>query len=240
MSSILRVLEPEVMDDPAEARAYDAMDHREANGAFVDRLAAVWPGFQSGAGGEAGGGAGGDVTDVLDLGCGPGDIPLTIRRRWPGARVTGVDLAATMLAIARAKLAAESPQVQAGVVFTLADVKALPMSDASFDLVVSNTILHHIPKPIMILQQAARVTRPGGAVVIRDLFRPPDEAVVDSLVDQHAAQATPEQRLMFRNSLIAALTPAELADLAAAAGMPGAAVTVDTDRHMTLQWFKGL
>ena len=211
-----RVLEPEVMDTPEEAAAYDAMDHSEPNAAFVARLAEL------GARGA-----------MLDIGCGPGHVALLVAERFPDARVLGVDLSKHMLERAEEHRArsAHADRIE----FRVADAKGLGLPDASFDTVFSNTILHHIPDPVPFLREAARVLAPGGALLIRDLFRPADQATVERLVAEHAADADAEQRELFRASLCAAFTPDELRELAARAGLERAEVVVDTDRHMSLQ-----
>lgn len=214
-----RRLEPEVMDDPAEAAAYDAMDHSAANAAFVERLVAL-------VGADAGGTA-------LDLGTGPGHIPILLCQRAAGLGVLAVDLAESMLGLARAKIAAAG--LAERIDLQLADVKRLPFADNQFDIVFSNTILHHIPEPIAMLAEAGRVLRPGGVLLIRDLYRPAEEAELDRLVALHTPGATAEQRRMFVESLRAALTPDELGALAAEAGLEGVEVVIDTDRHMSLQ-----
>jgi ubiquinone/menaquinone biosynthesis C-methylase UbiE len=211
-----RQLEPEVMDTADEAAQYDAMDHREPNAAFVARLLAL----------NASG-------RMLDLGTGPGHIPLLVCDAVPGCTVTGIDLSREMLAIAERRRLA-SPHA-GRITYRLADAKALPFADATFDAVFSNTILHHIPDPRPFLREAARVLRPGGALLIRDLFRPPDERRLDDLVALHAGDATDPQRKMFRDSLMAALTPDELGTIAQSIGLTDARVVIDTDRHMSLQ-----
>jgi ubiquinone/menaquinone biosynthesis C-methylase UbiE len=216
-----RVLEPEVMDDAAEAREYDAMDHREPNAAFVARL------VELGASGR-----------MLDLGTGPGHIPLLVCETIPGARVVGVDLAHHMLAIAGRRRAG-SPHA-ARLAFRHADVKNLPFEDHSFDAVFSNTIMHHLADPRPFLREAARVVRPGGVLLIRDLFRPPDVSTLERLVAEHAAGATPPQQQMLRASLIAALTPDELRALATELELGGVEVVVDSDRHLSLQRAAGV
>lgn len=211
-----RVLEPEVMDTEEEAREYDAMDHSGPNQAFVERL------VELGAAGR-----------VLDIGCGPGQVALLIAERIDGTEVVGIDLARHMLEVAQQRRAGSA--VEARVSFELADAKGLPYPDNAFDTVCSNTILHHIPDPRPFLAEAGRVLKPGGALLVRDLFRPRDPATVDALVREHAAQANPTQRELFRASLCAALTPAELEAVAVEAGLTDASVVVDSDRHMSLQ-----
>lgn len=211
-----RVLEPEVMDDAEEAAEYDAMDHRAPNTAFVQRL------VELGARGR-----------MLDIGTGPGHVPPLVCERVPDARVVGVDLAATMLAHAeRHRL--RSPHA-ARIEYRRADAKRLPFEDGSFDAVFSNTILHHIPDPRPFLREARRVLRPGGTLLVRDLFRPDSVQRADELVQLHAGGETPRQRELLRASLCAALTPDELRAVADECGLADARVVVDSDRHVSLQ-----
>jgi ubiquinone/menaquinone biosynthesis C-methylase UbiE len=211
-----RVLEPEIMDTPEEAATYEEMDHGEVNQAFVARLIAL------GARGR-----------MLDIGTGPGDIPLLAVERIPDANVVAIDLAPRMLALAESRLAA-SPH-GSRVELRLADAKALDFEDASFDAVFSNTILHHLADPRPLLREAHRVLRPGGVLLVRDLYRPPNPARVAELVALHAASASEYGRELFRASLCAALTPSELRAVADEAGLTDARLVVDTDRHMSLQ-----
>ena len=88
MSSLSRILEPEVMDTPEEARDYDAMDHSAVNRLFVADFLAAGP-----------------VTSaVLDVGTGTAQIPIELCRADPSARVVAVDAAAHMLTLARANI----------------------------------------------------------------------------------------------------------------------------------------
>jgi ubiquinone/menaquinone biosynthesis C-methylase UbiE len=211
-----RIPEPEVMETPEEASAYDAMDHAQVNVAFVDRLLAL------GARGH-----------MLDIGTGPAHIPLLVVDRLADCTICAVDLSPAMLAIAGRHLA-DSPSGHR-VELRLADAKALDLEDASFDAVFSNTILHHMADPRPFLREAARVLRPGGALLIRDLYRPANQLEVDRLVATHAATAGPIGRELLRASLRAAFTPDELRLLADECGLAAGEIVVDTDRHMSLQ-----
>jgi len=212
---LTRILEPEYMDDPAEAAAYDAMDHREPNEAFVKRLLSL------GARGR-----------MLDLGTGPGDIPIMICQQQAGAHITAIDAAMSMLKIAAHKVHEE--QLTHRIALQQADVKRLPFADGCFDVVFSNTILHHLPEPVTMLHEARRVLRQGGCLLIRDLYRPKDQTTLDALVAQHAGDCDDSQRRLFAESLRAALTPKELRQLADTAGLADATIVIDTDRHMSL------
>jgi len=211
-----RILEPEYMDTIEEATEYDAMDHASANRAVVDGLVAA------GASGRA-----------LDLGTGPGDIPILLARETPAiTHITALDAAEEMLSLARRKVAAAG--LADRIAPTQGDVKALAFGDGHFDVVFSNTILHHIPEPRDMLREAWRVVAPGGLLWIRDLYRPPTEDVARALVAQYVGEGTPRQQQLFFDSLHAALTLDEARQTAAESGIDNAELAMTSDRHYTL------
>ena len=191
-----RILEPEVMDTADDAREYDAMDHAAVNTLFVSDLLAAMAGW-----GRA------DhrqpmvpsspqkpTIRILDLGAGTAQIPIELARRAPQVHVTALDAAESMLALARANIAAANLTGRVDV--TLADAKRLPFADGAFDVVISNSIVHHIPEPRAVIAEAIRVTTPGGLLVHRDLARPLDEPAVQVLVNTYANDVPgPEQPL---------------------------------------------
>ncbi|MEM6506967.1 MAG: class I SAM-dependent methyltransferase [Planctomycetota bacterium] len=213
-----RILEPEVMDDVAEAVAYDAMDHTQPNLSFVERLIELGIGR---------------CDKALDLGTGPGDIPVMLCGPTGGVSVLAVDLAKSMLDLAKRKIGLAG--LSNRITLAQMDVKSLDLPDDCCDALFSNTILHHIPEPEAMLAEAARVLKPGGLLLIRDLVRPETKEQLDALVDQHAGDCDDQQRQLFADSLHAALTPHELGGLAQANGLGDCNVVIDTDRHMSLQ-----
>jgi len=92
---------------------------------------------------------------ALDLGTGTGAAALAVARRFPGAEVVGVDLAESMIAVARRKA---GPELADRVRFEVGDAAALPFEDGAFDLV---THANMIP----FFDELARVVAPGGHVV---------------------------------------------------------------------------
>ncbi|HUR28057.1 MAG TPA: class I SAM-dependent methyltransferase, partial [Planctomycetota bacterium] len=211
-----RTLEPEVMDSLEEATLYDAMDNSGPNRAFVERLVTL------GASGR-----------VLDIGTGPGHIPLLLVERLPDVTVVGIDLSEHMLRVAERRRV-QSPH-RSRIEFRIADAKTLPFPRGSFDVVASNTILHHISDPRQFLSEAWRVLKPGGTFLIRDLFRPPTAERASELVRTHAANASPGEQELLLASLHAALEPEELRACAREAGLTEVSLTIDSDRHMSLE-----
>ncbi|MFT5080999.1 MAG: ubiquinone/menaquinone biosynthesis C-methylase UbiE [Bacteroidia bacterium] len=215
-SELDRVLEPEIMDTDEEANGYAAMDHSATGAAFVQRL------IELGATGHA-----------LDIGTGPGTISILAAESIPTLHITAVDLSPKMLAHANALR--EKSHAKDRVSFEIADAKFLPYESESFDVVFSNTILHHIPDPTHMLIEACRLLRPGGTLLIRDLYRPNTQADLDALVAKHGAEDTEYNRELFRASLHAALSVEELAMVAESAFLEEAEIVIDTDRHVSLQ-----
>lgn len=220
-----RVLEPEVMDTPEEARAYDAMDHSEVNRRFVDDVLAA----HALRGLEPHG-------EWLDLGTGTALIPIELCRRVPAVRVVAVDLSQAMLDVARSNVSAAG--LAERIVLVCQDAKRLPYPDGQFAAVISNSIVHHIPEPGGVLAEAWRVLARGGLMFVRDLMRPPDDATVKHLVDTYAAGATAHQRQMFDDSLRAALTLDEIRTLVQSLGVDPATVAATSDRHWTWACWK--
>jgi ubiquinone/menaquinone biosynthesis C-methylase UbiE len=176
---------------------------------------------------------------MIDLGTGPGDIPILLAERLVATEpdrtfhITAVDLSAAMLGIARERIAASEHGDRITVM--AADVKRLPFAVGSFDTVFSNTILHHLADPVPMLTEARRVLRPGGVLLIRDLYRPGDEATLERLVETHAAGESARQKRQFADSLRAAFTADELGDLLRQLHWTEPTVTIDTDRHLSIQ-----
>lgn len=94
---------------------------------------------------------------ILEIGTGTGSGAAVLRARFPDAEVTGVDLSPEMVRIAQAKVP--------GVTFEPADAARLPFPDASFDLVTQSNV------PVY-FDEIARVTAPGGRVLITSTFGP--------------------------------------------------------------------
>ena len=106
-----------------------------------------------------------DGSRVLDVGTGPGRVPLAIATASPGLVVEGVDLAAEMIDHARRLTAHLGDRVS----FAVADVARLPHPDASFDLIVSTLSQHHWRDVDGAMGELLRVLRPGGQIWIYDI-----------------------------------------------------------------------
>lgn len=218
-----RILEPEVMDTEAEAVDYDQMDHGHVNRHFVnDFIGALTR-------------DGSSITlagHVFDAGTGTAQIPIELMRQGFAGTVTASDLAESMLIVARQNV--QAVQLSELIKLVLRDCKQLPEPDATFDAVMSNSIVHHIPEPRRVLSELWRVLKPGGLLFIRDLMRPQSIESLEELVVTYAGDANSHQRQMFRESLHAALTVEEVRELLQELGIQRDAVQPTSDRHWTI------
>ena len=117
-----------------------------------------------------------EPSTVVDLGCGEGSLTASLARRWPGARVTGVDSSPEMLAAAATE--ARPGQVE----FTLGDVREWS-PQGPMDVLVSNAVLHWVPDHDRLLTRWAGWLAPGGwlAVQVPGNFRAPTHALLADL-----------------------------------------------------------
>lgn len=222
---MLRTLEPEVMDTAEDAEEYDAMDFSEPDTRFADAAAALL--------GEPPRGPEPLTLRAIDIGTGTAKIPVLLFARRPDVHVLAVDMAEAMLRVANANVTRAGAQHR--VSLARMDAKALDCAPATFDLAMSNSIAHHLPTPLDLFREIARVTRPTGAILVRDLVRPPSKDEAWAIVDRVSPDDSPRQRQLFFDSLCAALTLDEVRELVAAAGIEGAAVTRCSDRHWSLE-----
>lgn len=115
----------------------------------------------------------GPGTRVFDLASGPGHVAAACAER--GARVTGVDIAAEMVALAGRR----HPEIR----FEQADAQRLPFPDASADAVVGNFAILHVGRPERVAGEAARVLAPGGALALSTWGLPTRCRLLGVLVD---------------------------------------------------------
>ncbi len=219
-----RVLEPEVMDTADEAADYDAMDHAEVNRRFVDDLLAAlgdrdWS----------------SPCRVFDAGTGTALIPIELLSRGVEGTVVAADAAVEMLRLGTERVAAAG--LSDRITLVERDCKRLPETSGSFDVVLSNSLIHHVPEPRAAFAELWRIMKPGGRLFVRDLARPPTHDEVERLVALYAAEASAAQRQLFRQSLHAALTVPEVDALLSELEIPGRA-TMTSDRHWTVSVMK--
>ena len=205
-----RVPEPEVMDDAGEVEAYSSAAAQaylnQIDDTFVEHAVRMLRGRTLRA----------ERRSALDVGCGPGQIVLKLARRLQGWHFAGVDRSANMvqqaLTARNAKAQRGGNDLAARVQFSLGDGSALPFADASMDLVMCNSVLHHLGDPAKLFDEMARVAAPGAAILLRDLQRPSWPAY-PLHVRWHGRHYSGLMYKLYCDSVRAAYTPDELGDL---------------------------
>ena len=225
-----RILEPEAMDSEKEANEYNDMDHSAVNQLFVNDLlefaaSLTEPEEEF------------ELGDVLDLGTGTALIPIELCKQHESCRVMAVDLAASMLDLAVYNV--EAWGMTERITLAQIDAKQLGYEDDMFYVVMSNSIVHHIPQPLDCLPQMVRVTNPGGFLFVRDLMRPGDLEMLEDLVQTYAGEESEYSRKLFRDSLHAALSLEEIQTMVEQLGFDRQSVQPTSDRHWTWATQKG-
>ena len=212
-----RIPEPELMNDAAQALAYAEADFSEPHTQFVTLFAEKFPSLQ--------------VTGtVLDLGCGPADVSRRFARANPVCHLHGIDGAANMLALGR------EANVQAHLAHRIdlyeqsLPCETLPLPQ--YEVVISNSLLHHLHDPQVLWRSLRQFAAPGAAVFIMDLRRPATAQMAQALVTTYAQNEPAVLREDFRASLCAAFTPQEIESQLAAAQLNNLQVEIVSDRHL--------
>jgi len=215
-----RTPEPELMDDAAQAKAYAEADFEEVNNSFVEGFQNAFPWL-------------GGSPFILDLGCGPGDIPLRLARAFPGALVQAVDGSGAMMELARQ--AVSGTEEEGRIMLVESNIQDLEPPPMPFHAVVSNSLLHHLHDGGELWRTISRVTGEGTAVYIMDLQRPDSPERAGELVAEYAADEPEQLRTDFYNSLLAAFTTDEVREQLRGAGIEDLAVETVSDRHLLVQ-----
>lgn len=209
-----RILEPEIMDGEEQAKVYANADFAEENQRFVDQFLALYPELREGT--------------VLDLGCGPADIPIRLLRSRPTLHVIAVDASGPMMQWA------EEAIRQAGfeerIQLMCKRFQDLEL-DQPADAVISNSLVHHVPNAFQFWYAVKNLAKPGAPVLVMDLLRPETTEEARALVDQYAADEPEQLRHDFYHSLLSAFTEDEIAAQLAEMYLSRLLIDVPDDRH---------
>ena len=211
-----RTPEPELMSTPEQARAYAEADFEESHGNVIQRLRERLPDLP-------------EIGTALDLGCGPADISIRFARAFPLWKVHGVDGSPAMLTLGRETVS------RAGLEGRIELVEAIlpdyPAPVEAYDLVFSNSVLHHLADPATLWESVRRYAKPDGWVFVVDLMRPNSEEQVQEFGASFADEPDVLRR-DYRNSLRAAYRLEEIAQQLRDNGMSQLRTATASDRHL--------
>jgi 2-polyprenyl-3-methyl-5-hydroxy-6-metoxy-1,4-benzoquinol methylase len=209
-----RVLEPEVMDELDQVCAYANANFEQENQGFVDQFITYFPDVSEG--------------HIVDVGCGPADIPIRLARALPLCRITGVDASQPMIDVGNR--AVENAGLADRITLRCERLQTLLLAEPC-DAGISNSVLHHLVNPLRFWYALKQLIKPGGSVLIMDLLRPDSPEAAQAIVDRYAAHEPPILRRDFYHSLLAAFTEDEVASQLAEMNFSRLLIDVPDDRH---------
>lgn len=218
MENLRRTPEPhELMDEFEQAKAYAESDFTEPHNLFVERFGQLFPDFRSGL--------------VLDVGVGHADPTIRFARKYPDARLVGIDGAEHMLHFGRQAVEAAGLTDKIELRRELLAENTFP---PVFDAIMANSLLHHLDDPVGLWKAIRSASKPGAAIYIVDLTRPQSIEEARQLVELHSDGAPELMRRDFFNSLLAAFTPDEVRAQLDEAGIDSLIVDKVSDRHLVV------
>lgn len=214
-----RIVEPELMNQEAQAKAYASANFSEPHDLFINKFQEKFPNFSFN-----------DV--VLDLGCGPCDITRRFSLSYPDASFHAVDGASRMLMYAKALNEKSGLAERIKLIKTCLPNAELPQS--LYHLIISNSLLHHLHNPLSLWETIQQHAKPYASVFVMDLIRPSDEVTVRYFSDEYAKDEPDILKTDFESSLRAAFTIEEVQQQLNEIGLSQLQVEQASDRHMII------
>jgi len=212
-----RIPELELMNDEAQALAYAQANFDEPHDMFIQVFKDTFP--EAKVSGH-----------ILDLGCGPADISIRYAQAYPDCVIDGLDGAPRMLA--QGELAIQKAQLQDRINLLEGLLPGANLPRDNYDVIISNSLLHHLHEPDVLWESIKQYTVPGSRVFIMDLMRPDTEKVAREFVDLYASDEPQVLREDFYHSLCAAFLPEEIQSQLASACLSHFEVKILSDRHV--------
>ena len=200
------------METKEQASAYAQANFVESNALFLENLFESYPVSNK--------------TKILDVGCGDGEIPIAIYKR-KNSHITVLDGSSFMLNELARKMSLHK----------INDIKVYcqryedsDFEQKSFDLIVSNSVLHHVKSPINFWEMSLKLIKDNGRIIVMDLFRPTDEKYLSKILNQYGGTSHVLKK-DFENSLRAAYTIQEVEDQLSSFSQISSSVKCISDRH---------
>jgi len=209
-----RIPEPEIMDGREQVEAYAKADFSESNQLFVNLFLKYFPEVEPG--------------NILDIGCGPGDIPIRMCRALSKIKITAIDASKPMLDIAE-KLIQETGFDDRINLFC----DRLPKMSfkGKFDAIISKDLLHHLNDPESLWSVIKKYGKKNTSILIMDLFRPDSIREVEEMVKSTGASDSKICDDDFHNSLLAAYTTEEVKEQLQTSNLGYLNLEVVNNRH---------
>ena len=178
-----------------------------------------------------------EKTLMFDIGCGPGNITERLAFRWPSAKIVGIDGSEEMLDVAiERKKKLELSNVLSGLSYSHGEFSSFINSPSTFgqcaDVLVSNSVLHHMHNPIEFWDTVKSLSKSGTAVFHKDLRRPSSSEEANRLQKKYQNNAPSILKRDYLASLHAAFTLTEVEIQLKSAGLYQLKVFEVDDRYL--------
>jgi len=214
-----RIPEPELMNDPEQVLAYSNADFEAAHQSVIENFSQIFSNDPP-------------LQNVLDLGCGSGDVTVRFAHRYPSCKIDAVDGAEEMLKQAEILIKEES--LSERITLHHQQLQNCTFENESYDAIISNSLLHHLHEPQHLWSIIKQFATNTTVIYVCDLFRPDTSQEAIELVDQYANKEPEILRKDFYNSLLAAFTPDEVRAQINNAKLDSLNIDVVSDRHMLI------
>jgi len=213
---MLRITEPEIMDDEEQVRAYSLADFEEPHSQFIRLLGEKLPSLPA-------------TGHALDMGCGSGDITRRFSLAYPDWKIDGIDGSQAMLTVAREMAINEGMEERLNFMKVL--LPASPPPGCDYDLIFSNSLLHHLSDPAVFWASLADWSGQNTHVFVMDLLRPENPQQAQAMVQRYSAEEPEVLRTDFYNSLLASFEPEEITEQLGTASLTQLQLEIASDRH---------
>ena len=212
-----RVPEPELMIEQEKVEAYENADFEEPHSNFIALIRTCFPEASA-------------FKSVLDLGSGAGDIVLRFAKEYSDAHIDAVEGSEEMLDFAKILISRYSG-LSERVTFIYSNIQDF-RTEKNYDLIMSNSLLHHLQDPSHFWEKIREVSKPGTRILIMDLMRPVSIEEAQELKRRYTRGEPEVLKRDFYNSLLAAFEIDEVRAQIASAGLENLEIKKVSDRHL--------
>ena len=214
-----RVLEAEVMTDPASVESYTAMTVNPPN--LVNSF--LLPKFN----------ANDSTFKMADIGCGPCGYHQELYEKYPNLTIDAYEASEPMLVEAAKYIDAQKTTL------IQAFLPDYPLPQAQYDVVLSSMFLHQLPDAAVNWSAIKQLGKPGAKFIVYDLLRVENEAICWDIVDGFTPDASATFKQDFFNSLRASFTKEEIQQQLIDAGLTATIETHEVYPNCSVVYIKG-
>ena len=190
-----RKLEKEIMDNKEQVDAYAHANFSESNTLFINKV--TDDNFFK-------------LNNILDLGCGPADIPIELAKTNSKIKIIAVDGSKSMIAYAKKQIKLLNLLKRITLVNSKLPGIKKTVKDKTFDIIISKDLLHHLPNPWIFWEEIKGLSHKGTVIYVMDLLRPKNKNDAKKMVDSVSNNESKILKTDFYNSLLAAFTIKEI------------------------------